>query len=71
MVGCTRGTSWNRIRAIARRHYYVMLRSPHRLFDVSIWPLVDVLLFGSIRLTVLSHLQNVLEARVNRHDQES
>jgi ABC-2 type transport system permease protein len=43
-----RGTSWIRIRAIARRHYYVMLRSPHRLFDVSIWPLVDVLLFGSI-----------------------
>jgi ABC-2 type transport system permease protein len=39
---------WLRIRAVARRHYFVMLRSPHRLFDVSIWPLVDVLLFGSI-----------------------
>jgi ABC-2 type transport system permease protein len=25
-----------------------MLRSPHRLFDVTIWPLVDALLFGSI-----------------------
>ena len=25
-----------------------MQRSPHRLFDVTIWPLVDVLLFGSI-----------------------
>lgn len=25
-----------------------MIRSPHRLFDVTIWPLVDVLLFGSI-----------------------
>jgi ABC-2 type transport system permease protein len=37
-----------RVRAVARRHCYVMLRSPHRLFDVSIWPLVDVLLFGSI-----------------------
>ncbi len=24
------------------------LRSPHRLFDVTLWPLVDVLLFGSI-----------------------
>jgi ABC-2 type transport system permease protein len=37
-----------RVRAVARRHYYVMLRSPHRLFDITIWPLVDVLLFGSI-----------------------
>lgn len=40
--------SWLRMRAVARRHAYVMLRSPHRLFDVSLWPLVDVLLFGSI-----------------------
>ena len=37
-----------RIMAVARRHYYVLLRAPHRLFDVTIWPLVDVLLFGSI-----------------------
>jgi ABC-2 type transport system permease protein len=37
-----------RVRAVARRHWYVLLRSPHRLFDVTIWPLVDVLLFGSI-----------------------
>jgi ABC-2 type transport system permease protein len=43
-----RELSWMRIKAIARRHRYVMLRSPHRLFDVTIWPLVDVLLFGSI-----------------------
>ncbi|MHB8668979.1 MAG: ABC transporter permease [Acidimicrobiales bacterium] len=40
------------MRAIARRHYYVMLRSPHRLFDVTIWPLVDVLLFGSLGVFV-------------------
>jgi ABC-2 type transport system permease protein len=25
-----------------------MVRNPHRLFDVSLWPLVDVLLFGSL-----------------------
>jgi ABC-2 type transport system permease protein len=37
-----------RIRAIARRHAYVLVRSPHRLFDVTLWPLVDVLLFGSL-----------------------
>jgi ABC-2 type transport system permease protein len=40
--------SAGRIRAIARRHAFVMLRSPHRLFDVTIWPMVDALLFGSI-----------------------
>jgi ABC-2 type transport system permease protein len=45
-------TSWLRVRAIARRHYYVLLRSPHRLFDVTIWPLVDVLLFGSLGVFV-------------------
>jgi ABC-2 type transport system permease protein len=40
--------NWIRVKAIARRHAYVMIRSPHRLFDVSVWPLVDVVLFGSI-----------------------
>jgi ABC-2 type transport system permease protein len=37
-----------RIRAVARRHAYVLWRSPHRLFDVTVWPLVDTVLFGSI-----------------------
>jgi ABC-2 type transport system permease protein len=41
-----------RIRAIARRHAYVLVRSPHRLFDVTLWPLVDVLLFGSLAVFV-------------------
>jgi ABC-2 type transport system permease protein len=40
--------SWLRIRAVARRHAYVLMRSPHRLFDVTLWPLVDLLLFGAI-----------------------
>ncbi len=40
--------TWLRIRAVARRHAYVLARSPHRLFDVTLWPLVDVLLFGAI-----------------------
>lgn len=40
--------SWLRMRAVARRHAYVLARSPHRLFDVTLWPLVDVLLFGSL-----------------------
>jgi ABC-2 type transport system permease protein len=36
------------MRAIARRHAYVLARSPHRLFDVTLWPLVDALLFGAL-----------------------
>jgi ABC-2 type transport system permease protein len=44
----SRSLAWLRMRAIARRHAYVMVRSPHRLFDVTLWPLVDVLLFGSL-----------------------
>ena len=47
-----RAKSWLRVRAIARRHAYVLLRSPHRLFDVVLWPLVDVLLFGSLAVFV-------------------
>ena len=39
---------WLRLRAIGRRHAYVLVRSPHRLFDVTLWPLVDVILFGSL-----------------------
>src|SRR5882757_3182631 len=48
MMSGERAKSWLRMRAIARRHAYVLVRSPHRLFDVSLWPLVDVLLFGSL-----------------------
>jgi ABC-2 type transport system permease protein len=40
--------SWLRIRAVARRHAYVLMRSPHRLFDVTLWSLVDLLLFGAL-----------------------
>jgi ABC-2 type transport system permease protein len=40
--------SLRRIYAIAARHGYVLRRSPHRLFDIVMWPAVDVVLFGSI-----------------------
>ncbi|WP_371501450.1 ABC transporter permease [Kitasatospora sp. NBC_00374] len=39
-----------RIRAVTRRHWLVLSRSPHRLFDVLVWPAVDTLLYGSIGL---------------------
>jgi ABC-2 type transport system permease protein len=41
-----------RIRAIIRRHYLVLRRAPHRWFDVTVWPLVDCLLFGSLGVFV-------------------
>ena len=37
-----------RIAAVAKRHAFVLKRSPHRLFDVVMWPVVDTLLFGTI-----------------------
>jgi len=37
-----------RVKTIVRRHVYVLKRSPHRFFDVTVWPLLDVLLFGSL-----------------------
>jgi ABC-2 type transport system permease protein len=39
---------WQPVRAIAKRQALVLWRSPHRLFDVTVWPVVDTLLFGSL-----------------------
>jgi ABC-2 type transport system permease protein len=43
-----RRAPWLRMWAVARRHAYVLYRSPHRMFDVSVWPIVDTVLFGSL-----------------------
>jgi len=43
-----RRAPWLRLWAVARRHAYVLYRSPHRLFDVTVWPIVDTVLFGSL-----------------------
>ncbi len=37
-----------RIRAVMHRHWIVLLRAPHRFFEISFWPLMDVLLWGSL-----------------------
>jgi ABC-2 type transport system permease protein len=39
---------WSRVVSVARRHYWVVKRSPHRTFDVLLWPVVDALTFGSL-----------------------
>jgi ABC-2 type transport system permease protein len=38
----------HRIATVVKRHGYVLMRSPHRFFDLTVWPLLDVLLFGSL-----------------------
>ena len=40
--------SFQRIRAVARRHAYVLQRAPQRWFDVVFWPIVDTILFGAL-----------------------
>ena len=40
--------SRRRVLAIAGRHALALKRSPHRFFDVTVWPVVDCLLFGTI-----------------------
>ncbi len=39
---------WQRVKAIAVRQAHVLQRSPHRLYDITIWPVVDTVLFGSL-----------------------
>lgn len=41
-----------RVRAMVERDLYVLRRAPHRWFDVAIWPVVDVVIWGSIGLFV-------------------
>ena len=37
-----------RIKTVVRRHVYVLWRAPHRWFDIAFWPLMDVILWGSL-----------------------
>lgn len=40
--------SLHRIGVVIRRHLYVMWRAPHRWFDIAFWPVMDVILWGSL-----------------------
>lgn len=37
-----------RVKTVMRRHAYVLWRSPHRFFDVTVWPMLDIILWGSL-----------------------
>ena len=42
----------HRVAVIVRRHWLVLWRSPHRWFEVGFWPLMDVILWGSLGVFV-------------------
>ena len=42
------GMDRRRVAAVVRRNAYVQMRSPHRWFDVLVWPVVDTVIWGSI-----------------------
>jgi ABC-2 type transport system permease protein len=37
-----------RVKAVVRRHWLILFRSPHRWFEIAFWPLMDVILWGSL-----------------------
>lgn len=37
-----------RVRTVIRRHWLVLWRSPHRWFEIAFWPVMDVVLWGSL-----------------------
>jgi ABC-2 type transport system permease protein len=41
-----------RVAAVVRRHWIVLQRSPHRWFEISFWPVMDVLLWGALGVYV-------------------
>lgn len=45
-------TTRNRVAAVVIRHWYATWRSPHGFLDVAIWPVFDMLLYGSIAMYV-------------------
>ncbi len=44
--------SWTRIRSVVLRHWIVLRRAPHRWFEISVWPILDVMLWGSLGVFV-------------------
>jgi ABC-2 type transport system permease protein len=41
-----------RVGAVMHRHWIVLRRSPHRWFEISFWPVMDVLLWGTLGVYV-------------------
>jgi ABC-2 type transport system permease protein len=41
-----------RMRAVIHRHWLVLWRAPHRWFEIAFWPVMDVIMFGSLGVFV-------------------
>ncbi len=37
-----------RVRTVIKRHWLILWRSPHRWFEIAFWPVMDVVLWGSL-----------------------
>src|ERR1044071_5242988 len=44
--------SWLRIMTVVSRQFYALWRSPPKWFDVVVWPMVDVLVWGALGVYV-------------------
>jgi ABC-2 type transport system permease protein len=44
--------SWLRIKTVVYRQFYALWRSPPKWFDVVVWPMVDVLVWGALGVYV-------------------
>jgi ABC-2 type transport system permease protein len=51
-----------RIAGVAKRHLLVVRRVPFRLFDILLWPVVDVILYGSIGVFVTQQSAGAAQA---------
>jgi ABC-2 type transport system permease protein len=40
--------NWLRVKTVVRRLFIVLWRNPARWFDIAVWPVFDVILFGSL-----------------------
>jgi ABC-2 type transport system permease protein len=50
--------SWHRIAGIYRRHMYVVVKSFPRMLDMTIWPFVDLLLWGMVTVYLRGHVHS-------------
>lgn len=41
-----------RIKTVVKRHWLVLWRSPHRWFEIGFWPVMDVVMWGSLGVFV-------------------
>lgn len=51
-----------RVLAVARRHLIVVRRVPFRIFDIVLWPAVDVVLYGSIGVFVTTQTTSAAQS---------